>query len=491
VTIFMKPPSEKISQLKPHYAWIIALSIMLIFLIISGIELFVSYNTAIQKASEQIQATSFLTAEWLGTSFDTPRYILKDVSNEINPAEIQYPSDNPYQHLERTNHIIRKAQTNSNVLFLGIFDKECTITHTSIGSNLGQNFKDFEYCSLVFQEPIEVFKMSNMFVSTTNKMNVTMSYPVIAPDGEMAGFVLAGLDLSFFQQWLDRLDKAAGMVVSIFDVNQSLIARTPFIANAIGNRLDDPIFYQFATSSDTSTLTFRVTSPIDGINRMWTFRRVQDQPFIVVSGVSTQKTLSAWRVKLVVYLIGNFLLIAITLFAVQKFNYSQQLAKSMENLANTDLLTGLTNRRSFIEMLQRRIEEADRYKQTFSIIMCDIDHFKLVNDSHGHDVGDLVLVAFAEIAQSEMRTSDTVARWGGEEFIVLLPHTNQHMGFELGERLRKILAETPIHSTIRISVSLGVSEYQEHDNGNTLIKRADDALYRAKNQGRNRTEIAT
>jgi len=197
------------------------------------------------------------------------------------------------------------------------------------------------------------------------------------------------------------------------------------------------------------------------------------------------------RELLVVYLIGNFLLIAITLFAVQKFNYSQQLAKSMENLANTDLLTGLTNRRSFIEMLQRRIEEADRYKQTFSIIMCDIDHFKLVNDSHGHDVGDLVLVAFAEIAQSEMRTSDTVARWGGEEFIVLLPHTNQHMGFELGERLRKILAETPIHSTIRISVSLGVSEYQEHDNGNTLIKRADDALYRAKNQGRNRTEIAT
>ncbi|MBF0468773.1 MAG: diguanylate cyclase [Desulfamplus sp.] len=483
-------PSQKISNLKPVYIWTIGLCVILIILTASVIELLFSHSSAINKASEQTRTTSYLIAEWISSSLSIPKYILKDVAADVNSAELQYPSDNQIQQSERTNLLIRKAKTDQTILFLGLFDKRCTITHTSIGSNLGLNCKNREYCWHVFQKPINTFKMSNMFISSTNKMNVTVSYPVLNPDHEIAGFALIGLDLSFFQRWLYRLSLTDGISVSIFDSHQQLLARVPFAKTAIGKRLEDTNLNEFVASNNTSELTFRKPSPIDGIDRIWTFRRVQDLPFIIVSGISVKEALSAWWVKLVLYVIGNILLTSLIFLGVRLFNDNQHIANLMKEQASTDPLTGLANRRRFVEMLRLNIEEAKRYKVAFTVIIIDIDHFKRVNDTHGHDVGDQVLQAFSKITQIELRTSDVLARWGGEEFIVLLPYTNQDKGALLAERLRISVDNCPINQAIHISISLGLSEYRENDTADTIVKRADEALYCAKNEGRNRIKIA-
>ncbi len=164
-----------------------------------------------------------------------------------------------------------------------------------------------------------------------------------------------------------------------------------------------------------------------------------------------------------------------------------------ETLALTDPLTGLYNRRMFWEIATKELSKADRYGDYFSIIMLDIDYFKKINDTYGHDVGDMVIKKVAEILKKNVRSSDVVARWGGEEFIIMLPKTGLVDAVKVAEKLREIIEKTPIRlkdgRVIRITVSGGVSTFKGSESLEQLIREADMALYEAKRKGRNRVEI--
>lgn len=163
----------------------------------------------------------------------------------------------------------------------------------------------------------------------------------------------------------------------------------------------------------------------------------------------------------------------------------------LENLSITDELTGIANRRHFEWRLSEEIERARRYQYPLSALMLDLDHFKQVNDTHGHQVGDLVLQQIAQRLKKVLRRTDFLARYGGEEFIVIAPQTPADRALILAERLRQIIAESPIsvspHLQICITISIGVAVFPEHaQNGNELVRAADEALYKAKQTGRNR-----
>ena len=164
-----------------------------------------------------------------------------------------------------------------------------------------------------------------------------------------------------------------------------------------------------------------------------------------------------------------------------------------EEVSHVDELTCLPNRRQVIKKLQNEVIRAERYKSQLSLSMIDIDHFKKINDSYGHTAGDQVLFQLANILQEGVRDPDTVGRYGGEEFLVVLPNTRLKEAQEQAARLCKRIheAEFDIGEIIHLTVSIGVAEYKHgQENWQKFLSRADLALYDAKNAGRDRWAVS-
>ncbi len=170
---------------------------------------------------------------------------------------------------------------------------------------------------------------------------------------------------------------------------------------------------------------------------------------------------------------------------------SMDVERTVAAMAATDPLTGLANRRHMNERLREEESRAARSGSPFCVILADIDHFKWVNDSHGHDVGDEVLLQLARLFQAALRTQDIVARWGGEEFLVVLSQTTLPRAREVAERLRAA-AESSLIGVVGgsrpVTLTLGVAQYET--SVGECLKAADRALYRGKNHGRNQVVVA-
>ena len=167
--------------------------------------------------------------------------------------------------------------------------------------------------------------------------------------------------------------------------------------------------------------------------------------------------------------------------------------EKLERLATFDSLTGLYNRRAILGKLHELINLANRYKEDFSLSMLDIDHFKRVNDRYGHLTGDEVLEKIATLIRRNIRDTDIVGRYGGEEFIIILPKTNLSSAWVVAERIRTIIEKTEMKESagnvFAITVSQGLCGWERDEDATSLISRADEALYKAKQKGRNRVQI--
>ena len=165
-----------------------------------------------------------------------------------------------------------------------------------------------------------------------------------------------------------------------------------------------------------------------------------------------------------------------------------------ERTARTDGLTGLLRRRAFIDLAEAEIQRSLRYQDPLSFIMFDVDHFKSINDTHGHACGDAALVHLADLLRQQMRDSDLPCRWGGEEFVVLLPRTSADVARHAAERIRSHFEANPVRweaRSLRVTASFGVAAFDARDLSlSSMVARADAALYRAKRSGRNRVEVA-
>ena len=156
-------------------------------------------------------------------------------------------------------------------------------------------------------------------------------------------------------------------------------------------------------------------------------------------------------------------------------------------MAVTDSLTGLFVRRYFMVKLQEEFHRAERYEKNLSVVMADLDNFKDVNDTYGHSAGDSVLKIIGKFLQRNIRDVDIIARFGGEEFVILLPEADKEEARIVSERLRRTLAQLKLDDLPSLTISLGIAAYPEDGNSiEKLIKRADAAMYVAKQTGRNR-----
>ena len=162
----------------------------------------------------------------------------------------------------------------------------------------------------------------------------------------------------------------------------------------------------------------------------------------------------------------------------------------LQRLATTDRLTGAWNRTYLEETLVAEMGRAERYRQPLSLLIFDIDHFKAINDTHGHLVGDEVLIELTRRVRAHLRAVDVLARWGGEEFVLLLPHCGGLEAQQVADKLRALVAEPPFPVAGQVTASFGLAQWQPEEPLDTWLKRADDALYAAKAAGRNRVRLA-
>jgi len=162
----------------------------------------------------------------------------------------------------------------------------------------------------------------------------------------------------------------------------------------------------------------------------------------------------------------------------------------LKNLSQIDTLSGLYNRRFMNQKLEEEISKYKRYKTPFSILLIDVDFFKKINDTYGHDKGDFVIKQISSLMKQYTRNSDITSRWGGEEFLILATNTDLNAALSLGKNLLELIEKNDFKTKTSITVSIGISTFDDNLTQEKLLKLADDALYKAKENGRNRVEIA-
>jgi diguanylate cyclase (GGDEF)-like protein len=403
----------------------------------------------------------------------------------------------------------------SDVIFVMNASGDCVAAsnYDSKVSLVGGGFADREY----FQQSQSGAKGRQYAMGrVTNVPGLFFSAPVLS-QGQFVGAVAVKIDLPKLAHWVDRANafvvNGDGVVILARDKNIEMRA------------LDGAPIFQLSEDARQAKYKRRQFEPMrfapeqdlgyPGLVRMdnsalpyvMTRREVEgnDVAVYVVSRLDASAEIrrdTQWAFVLIAFSgIAAILLLAggaAYLVRASQHRHSMEQANAalsvlnaqLRELASTDALTGCANRRQFLEKLRNEMARATRYGGTLSVIALDLDHFKNINDTHGHGAGDDALKHFADLAQRLLRTQDTLGRTGGEEFAILLPDTNEAGAVILAERLREQLEHTALQyrgHAIPMTVSAGVAERrQATDTPEDILKRADEALYAAKGGGRNR-----
>lgn len=321
-----------------------------------------------------------------------------------------------------------------------------------------------------------------------NVLTVFINYRVFDYDKKYIGATGVGLTVESVQKLINQYQKKYDRDVYLIDKkgNIQLSNTSTNIRNQKTKVLDTILqkkeFLQKITSADS--FSFQCNMEGQSVSLNTKFIEEFDWYLVVMqSGIKG-------KAKLVKTLFLNLLLCivisAIVLFIVNQIISSYQ--KKIEHMAMTDELTGLYNRKAlelfFVSLLQDQI----RNPNGLVLLVIDIDHFKLVNDTHGHLAGDAALKHLANLVTSRLRKIDIVCRWGGEEFLILLKGCKPDTAFNMAEELRLSIVNNPLcyqDKEVPITVSIGITSYQPQDTRETMFARADKALYKAKSNGRN------
>jgi len=207
-----------------------------------------------------------------------------------------------------------------------------------------------------------------------------------------------------------------------------------------------------------------------------------------------QQTADTQRLLTLSFAIAAVLLTTVSIVFFEKqfirlvSNYEKTIGEytaTLEELSTTDKLTGLFNRIKLDEVFAYELAQAQRYEKSLSLLLLDIDKFKDVNDTYGHQVGDQILVEFSGVLKSNSRSSESIGRWGGEEFLIILPETSSEGAILFAEKIRQLIEAHAFPVVGTVTCSIGVSTYSKNDSWESMMERVDKALYRAKGNGRN------
>lgn len=315
-------------------------------------------------------------------------------------------------------------------------------------------------------------------------LTIFINYRVFDFQHHFIGVAGVGLTVNEVRQLIDRLQKRYGRLIYFVDGQGKIVlSDEPEDSDNI-HKL--PGLREIAdTALDGKGGSFEYER--GGLTHLLNVRYIPELHWYVFVEKVEDEALAGIRralyANLAVALLVTTIVVAVVALTINRFQ------RRLENMATTDKLTGLANRQAYEILMRQAAKEARRAGEPLSLVMADIDHFKEVNDRHGHLRGDRVLQSVADTALQGLRESDIACRWGGEEFLILLRKCNLENALTLAERIRSQVEATPIEAdgeALKVTVSLGVAELAEGEDEDKLLSRTDRALYQAKNEGRNR-----
>lgn len=355
-----------------------------------------------------------------------------------------------------------------------------------------------------------LFISKPFFNKLSNRWSIQFSRKLFNTNGSFAGIIIISVPPAIFSDFFQSVDIGHKGAVTLFGTDRYILARASGVKkidSATGIPVSDD--HPFIKSKIHSGI-YTAKSAVDGVLRLSSFRKLQNYPLIVQVGLSEEDVFNHASIRRSsILVIGSIISVALfgALVILISFEKKQQrlleevsrrdeqlqsTLTELEHLVTTDALTGLPNRRSFFSRAQTEFIRSNRYERPLSLVMIDVDHFKDVNDKHGHLVGDAALRHIAEIMKSCVRESDMVARYGGEEFVIILPETDPAGSKFIAERVRSEIELSRMKvdkkSELRMTVSLGIacmSTENQFSDIDKLLQEADDAMYRSKLSGRN------
>ncbi|AIO74018.1 sensor domain-containing diguanylate cyclase [Burkholderia multivorans] len=359
------------------------------------------------------------------------------------------------------------------------------------------NFSDRKYFTVHRDRADVGLYVSDPFASRLRggTPSIVLSRRVANPDGSFAGVALIAINLEYFHKLFAGLALGPHGSISLIGTDGIMVMRQPYELNTIGRDISQAAtFRRFRSAPEGS---FLERSSIDGVRRLYYFKTLPNLPLIVMVAEAEQDIYAAWhrRALTIGALVATFgaAFIALSVLLGAQLRRRMRAESELILLARTDGLTGLNNRRSFGEVLDREWRRARRVRSVFSLLFVDVDRFKAYNDTYGHQAGDDALAAVARcIGENIRRPADVAARYGGEEFVVLLPDTAENGAAQIAERIRIAINELGLEHVGsefgRVTASIGLASWKPDQDvePDAIIKAADEALYYAKATGRNK-----
>ncbi|GIU14355.1 MULTISPECIES: sensor domain-containing diguanylate cyclase [unclassified Shewanella] len=476
---------------KKRFIWLLSLLLLAAFVVTSGI----SYQVARDSLSEQIKENNLpLTSDNIYSEIQQD--LLRPIFISSLMAQDTFVRDWTINHEQTPDKLIRYLKE--------IQDKYATVTSFFVSeasrkyyhsSGVLKQIEDinpddawyFRVRSLPKHEHYEV----NIDPDTAdqNRTVIYVNYKVFDFDGNFIGVTGVGL--------------AVESVKRLIELYQTRYNRSVYFTDRQGNVTLHSEQYTGAANLQTSpgleSLATRIlTSP----STSFSYQKAGETVYLNSRLVSEfkwhliveqqeargeQKLLTTFWAN-----IGLSLLITLGILLIANMTLGKYQRK-LELMASTDKLTGAANRQAFEEGFAKSLANSVLESSPMSVLLLDIDHFKKVNDSHGHNIGDLVIQTLSHLLRGQLRSDDLLCRWGGEEFLILLPSCNLSQASDIAEKLRELVEArllTINGCQINVTISCGVAEYRASEKAEELINRADVALYQAKEQGRNRVVMS-
>jgi diguanylate cyclase (GGDEF)-like protein len=411
---------------------------------------------------------------------------LRAVVNTMLMPEIKDVSK-PIRHLILFDH----AATAKHFGAIQVFDAEGRLTiDASTLDPVEENRGDEEFFQVHRDHPDAGLFISRPMLHR-GAYAIVLSRRVTGADGSFLGVVAGSIRFSYFHDLFGRLHLGPDDTITVLRHDATVIMRTPFDLDVIGRSLAHVPGVVRALSEPSGSYTG--LGALDGVPRLLVWRD-GTRPLVVLVGKPWSSILSLWRTeatRIGAIMMGliSFVL-GVTLFLAREIGRRALAEDKLEELATTDALTGLKNRRKFDTAIDAEWRRATRQKTPVALLMIDADHFKCYNDTFGHQAGDQMLVGIGIcISDSVRRAGDCAARYGGEEFAVLLPGLSAVDALRVAETIRLKVQQWSEDTTVSIGIaSLTPATAMEWS---VLVKAADKALYAAKANGRNRSVLAS